>query len=55
MIVGNTVRDGLDDGISVWDGASPTIEGITITGNAGVSVFVFKGAHPTIGRNVASD
>jgi len=54
-IIGNTVRDGLGDGISVWDGASPTIEGNTITGNAGVSIFVLKDAHPTIGRNVASD
>ena len=49
------MRDGLDDGIYVFGGASPTIAGNTITGNALEAIRVEDDADPKIGRNVVSD
>ena len=53
-ITENQVRDGLDDGIYVSNGASPTIVGNTITGNALEAIHVDADTRPTIGRNVVS-
>lgn len=54
IVVGNTLRDGLGDGIDVLDGASPTVRGNTITRNAGQGLFVAADATPDIGPNVIS-
>jgi parallel beta-helix repeat protein len=54
VIVANTVRDGLADGICVLESASPTVTGNTVTGNALEAIRVDEGAEPKIGRNVVS-
>jgi len=51
----NRINDGQGPGIDVLHGASPTIEGNTITGNAFDAIRVDPDANPKIGRNVVSD
>ena len=50
VVTGNTVRDGLDDGIYVLDAAAPTIESNTIRDNALLAIRVDDGAEPFVAR-----